>query len=90
MAQGHTDDDKEFLLHCYTTLHQYSIPLLVSILAMNKFRLCTHDGTQACLQSDETLSGEIYVRPTREFGLEPNKILKLKRSLYGLTDTGVY
>eukprot|EP00171_Calliarthron_tuberculosum_P003208 IDg3208t1 len=68
VAQGHTDRGKYYLVHCSTTLHQYSIRLI----------------------SDEKLSREVYIRPSRDFGLPQGRFLRLLLPLYGLSDAGDY
>ena len=59
VAQSHTDREKDYLIHCTTTLHRYSIPLIISIAAIHGFRIWTHDVTEAHLQSKEQLSRDV-------------------------------
>ena len=54
------------------------------------FRLFSTDVTQAYLQSTEKLSRDVYVKPSSEFDLDPNQLLKLLKPLYGLADSGDY
>ena len=90
IVQGHTDSEKEVLLHPSPTISQRSIRLLVALAAIHGFRLCTQDVTQAYLQSALKLSRDIYLKAPKEFGLASNELLKLLKPLYGISDSGDY
>lgn len=57
--KGHTDREKDYFLLLSTTLHHYSILLVVSIPAMFGFRICTHEVTQAYLHSTEMITRDV-------------------------------
>lgn len=65
VRQGHTDKDKDFFLLCSTTVHQYSIGLLVSPEPTLGFRIWSHDAIQEYLQSNEASTHDIYPRRVR-------------------------
>jgi Reverse transcriptase (RNA-dependent DNA polymerase) len=90
VVQGYLDHLKTSLVHDTATSRQHSSRLLVGLAASFGFRLFSTDVTQAYLQSSENILKDVYVKPTKEFVLEPGKILKLRRPLYGLADSGDY
>ena len=90
VLQGHKDKMKRSFVHDTSTARQFSVKLLVGLAALFDFRLFSTDFTQAYLQSTEELSRDVYVKPSSEFDLDPNQLLKLLKPLYGLADSGDY
>lgn len=90
VVQGHTDVEKNILMQNSTNLRQSSIRVLIALAAVSGFRLWSQDLLQAYLQSAEKLMRDVYVKPSREFKLLPNQLLKLLRPLYGQSDSGDY
>lgn len=89
VVQGHTDL-KNLLVHHSTNLRQNSIRVLVAIAAIFGFGLWSQDVSQAYLQSADKLMRDVYVKPTKEFHLASNQLLKILKPLYGISDSGDY
>ena len=95
VVQGHTDTEKNILVHNTTTLKQSSVRMLVAIAAIFGFKLWSQDVSQAYLQSAEKLMREVYLKPNRRdaekhFHLNEKQLLRLLKPLYGLADSGDY
>lgn len=89
-AQGYSDVHKQFTAHDLTSLHSTSTRLILTISATKSLRLFTHDVNQAYLQSKETLTRDVYLRPKVSdrhlFNVNEDELLKLDKPLYGLGD----
>lgn len=90
IVQGYRDKMKTSLVHDSANARHHSVRLLVGLAAIFGFRLFSTDVTQAYLQSREKLLRDVYVKPSKEFELGPNQLLKLLKPLYGLADSGDY
>lgn len=82
------------MIHDVMTLRPTSIRLILSLAAICGLRLFSHEVNQMYLQSREPFSREVYLRPKAKnrhlFGVSADKILNLKKSLYGMCDSGDY
>lgn len=67
-------------------MRQSSIKVLKSIAAIFGFHIWTSDVLQAYLQSGMRLLYKVYIRPTKDFYLPSDVLLKLLRPLYGFPD----
>ena len=81
---------KRLFVHDTSTARQFSVKLLVGLAALFDFRLFSTDVTHAYLQSTEELSCNVCFKPSSEFDLDPNQLLKLLKPLYRLADSGDY
>lgn len=94
VAQGFADIDKPFMVHDVTALRPTSIRLILSLAARCGLRIFSQDVNQAYLHSREPFWKEVYLRPKAEerhlLGFSAHEILKLKKPLYGLYDSGDY
>lgn len=94
IAQGYADFEKRFLVHDVSSLRPTSISLILSLSSMLKFKVFLHDVSQADLQSNETTSRTVFLKPKSEnrkwFGVSKHEALKLRKPLYGLCDSGDY
>lgn len=90
VVQGHTDTEKNLLIHESTNLKQSSIRVIVSIAAILGFWVWTKYVSQAYLQSADKLMREVYVNPSSEVRFSHNQLLHLLKPLYGLSDSGDY
>jgi Reverse transcriptase (RNA-dependent DNA polymerase) len=69
------------------------LPILTVILSLCStfgFKLWTQEISQAYLQSDKNLRRDVIVCPSAEFDLPRNKVLRLLRPMYCLSDAGDY
>jgi Reverse transcriptase (RNA-dependent DNA polymerase) len=88
--QGFRDKKKTSLVHDASTSKQQSTKLLIGLAAIFGYMIFSTDVTQAYLQSAEPLLRDVYIKPSDEFELNANQVLKLLRPLYGLADSGDY
>lgn len=94
IAQGYNDPDKPFIVHDTSTLRASSIRWILSAASIHKFRIFSHDVTQAYLQSKDKLTRKIFIKPKKKdldtFQISPDYLLELIRPLYGVCDAGDY
>ena len=90
VVQGHKDKMKRTFVHDTSTVRQFSVKLLVGLAALFDFRLFSTGVPKDYLQSTEELSRDVYFKPSSEFDLDPNQLLKFLKPLYGLADSGEY
>lgn len=54
------------------------------------FTTCNHDVSQPYLQSAGTSLRDVYLKPSKEFEISSNEVVKLLKPLYGLAGSGDY
>ncbi|CDF36780.1 unnamed protein product [Chondrus crispus] len=68
----------------------FSVRMIASFSASKRFRIFSHDVTQAYTQIDECLLRELYLQPKPAdaplFSLNARQVLKLIKPIYGTTD----
>lgn len=94
VCQGYEDAIKDFMVHNSPSLRHTSVKIIVSIAAVRSFLLACLDFNQAYLQSEDTMSRSICFKPRKEdlsiLEVGSNMVLKLKKPLYGICDSGDY
>ena len=90
VVQGYRDKLKTSLVHNNPNVRPHSVRLLIGLASVFGFRLFSTDVTQAYLQNADQLVRDVYLKPSKEFELALDKILKLLKPLYGLADSGEY
>lgn len=94
VVQWNNDKEKPFIAHNNSTLRQSSTKLLVSTCAVLNFRIFSHEFTQAYLQSKDTISRTIYVKPRTQdaahFGFKKDELLFFFLLVYGISDADDY
>lgn len=90
LVQGRRDVEKNILLHSSTNIKQSSVRLFVALAAVFGFRIWSQDVSEVYLQCADKLMQDIYLKPTKEFNLSSDQLLKLFKLLYGLSDSGDY
>lgn len=77
------------LIHSATTIRQYSIRIKTTVPEIYGFKLLPQEINQAYLQANDGLKLEVYKKPSDEFQLGQDKILKLNNPLYGQADSAI-
>lgn len=63
VGQGHCYVGKAYMVNNITNLRQSSTRIIISVAAIKAFRIFSPDGTQACRQSEEKLTGRVLLLP---------------------------
>lgn len=66
ISLGFSDRDKPYKGHDTSTLRAAPIRIILSVSAIEKFKMFCHDVTQAYLQNKYELQQKIYIRPKRD------------------------
>jgi Reverse transcriptase (RNA-dependent DNA polymerase) len=89
-VQGFRNNKMTNLFHDASKSKQQSKNLLIGLAAIFGYRIVSTNVTQAYVQSAELLMKDLHIKPSAEFELNANQVLKLLRPLYGLADSGDY
>lgn len=84
--QAHTSAEKAILFQSAPIISQKSIPLLVSVTAIQRSHLLSQEITQAYLPSAMNMSRDIFFRAPKAFCLKSSKLIKFLKPLYSLSD----
>lgn len=87
VIQGHRDVDKHQTIHTSITLHPSSVRMLCQAAMQFNWNIWCTDINQAYIQSGQ-LARPIYMKPILELELPPGVLLKIRKPLYGLCDSG--
>jgi hypothetical protein len=79
VVQGFRDKKKTSLVHDAYTSKQQSSKLLIGLAASFGYRIFSTDVTQGYLQSPKPSMRCVYIKPSTEFELNANQVLKLLR-----------
>lgn len=90
VIHGTNDKEKDLLVHNSTTIRPFSARLLVASAEIFRFKLKSHDRSQAYLQYSMGLIKKTYLKLSKELESQSAHVLKLLRSLYRLIDSGDY
>lgn len=94
IVQGHKDKEKPYMVHEIATLRSSSIRLVLSVAAIQGFRIFSLDVNQAYVQSRDKMTRRIFILPKQEdldiIGITEDELLQLLRPLYGVCDAGDY
>ena len=83
--EGNFEENRHLIPVDSPTVNPISIRLITTIGVSRGYTFQTADVQRAFLQSDKP-GRDVFVRPPLEMGLPRNKVLKLKRTCYGLVD----
>lgn len=90
VLQRYKDAMKQSLVYnTYVSKHS-STKIIIELSAISGFQLYSSDVTQAYLQSSEHLTRKLYLDPSKEINLKPNKLIQLLKPLHGLAESGDY
>lgn len=84
------NDTEHGLLTGASTVKRLAIRLLLALVASYQLSLFTREVAKAFLQSHTTLRRAAYMRPPKEMGLLPNKVLKVLKPLYGMPESPMH
>jgi Reverse transcriptase (RNA-dependent DNA polymerase) len=79
--QGFRYKNKTSLVHDASTSKLQSTKLLIGLAAIFGCRIFSTDVTQPYFQSAEPLMRDVYIKPSVEFELNANQVMKLLRPL---------
>lgn len=83
-------ETKNMLVHVSVNIHQQKIWMRIKIAAIYVCKIWSQDVLQAYLQSDGSLTRDVYVKPKQRLMLLPDQYLKLLKPLNGLTHSDDY
>lgn len=82
------------MVHNIITLRQSSTRVITSVAAIKKFRIFSHDVTQAYLQSEDRLTRKVFLLLKRvdmaHLGISGDEVLEILKPIYGMTNAGDY
>jgi len=91
VIQAYNDEEKTGILTQSPTIQKASQRLILCLAASIKgTHLYLRDVSQAYVQSKTSLNREIYATPPKEIEIQPGKVMKIKKPLYGIPEAGTH
>ena len=90
MVQAFNDRGKEMVIIQSLTIQRMNQRLILVLAAIIGHELYFWDIFQAYVQSAISLTREFYIRSSVELGLKLDHVLKMIKSLYGVSEAGVH
>ena len=91
MMQAYNDEGKIEVLTQAPTIQRMSQRLILALAAsMSHLGLFLRDISQVYVQSSTSLAREFFIRPSAELGFGDGAILKVIKSLYGVSEAGAH
>ena len=89
-ATGSRDRDKKMLMMCSPSVNRTSTRLMLAFATGLRLDLYSRDTSQPYVTTNSRLIREVYLILQRKVGIDPDRLCKFERLLYGLPKSGVH